>query len=154
PAVLLGVFSLTLIVSVPLTVALRGMLAQHLGDSLVADSAAAGVNYDWMQEFADQVTGLGVTFKPTIIGFAAVLDNLSAFLDNTSRPVVIVGAAAVYILGWLFLAGGIIDRLARDRPTRAPRVFAACGGFFFPFLRLAVVQWGVFTALVGALHPL
>ncbi|HMF97204.1 MAG TPA: hypothetical protein VKE96_23055, partial [Vicinamibacterales bacterium] len=101
PAVLLGVFALTLIVAVPLAVAMRGMLAQHLGDSLIADSAAAGVNYDWMQEFADQATGLGVTFKPTIIGFAAVLDNLSAFLDNTTRPVVIVGAASVYILGWL-----------------------------------------------------
>jgi len=29
------------------------------------------VNSDWMQEFADQATGLGVTFKPTIIGFGA-----------------------------------------------------------------------------------
>ena len=153
PAVLLGVFTLTLIVSVPLAVALRGMLAQHLGDSLVADSAAAGVNYDWMQEFADQATGLGVTFKPTIIGFAAVLDNLSAFLDNTTRPAVIVGAASVYILGWLLLAGGVIDRFARDRPIRAHGFFAACGVFFFRFLRLAAVQWIVYAALFGALHP-
>src|SRR5262249_53809475 len=153
PAILLGVFTLTLIVSVPLAVALRGMLAQQLGDSLIADSAAAGVNYDWMEEFADQATGLGVTFKPTIIGFAAGLGNLSAFPDNPSRPVVIVGAASVYILGWLFLAGGILDRFARDRPTRAHGFFAACGVFFFRFLRLATVQWIVYAVLFGALHP-
>src|SRR5438105_2750514 len=119
PAIILGVWGLTLLVSVPLAAALRGMLAQHLGSSLAADAAAAGVNYDWMQEFSDQATGLGVTFKPTIIGFAAVLDNLSAFIDNTARPIVIVGASSIYVLGWLFLAGGIIDRLARDRATRA-----------------------------------
>src|SRR5580693_4657687 len=97
PAVLIGMWALTLLVSLPLAAALRGMLAQHLGSSLAADSAASGVNYDWMQEFGDQATGLGVTFKPTIIGFGAVLDNLSGFLDNTHRPVVVVGAAAAYI---------------------------------------------------------
>ena len=70
------------------------MLEQHLGASLAADTAASGVNYDWMQEFADQATGLGATFRPTIIGFGAVLDNLSAFLDNLRRPVVIAGAAS------------------------------------------------------------
>ncbi|HKB14334.1 MAG TPA: hypothetical protein VKD69_26895, partial [Vicinamibacterales bacterium] len=153
PAVLLGVFAMTLLVSVPLAVAMRSLLAQHLGNSLIADSAASGVDYDWMQEFADQATGLGVTFKPTIIGFAAVLDNLSAFLDNTSRPVVIVAAASIYVIGWLFLAGGIIDRLARDRATRAHGFFAACGVHFFRFLRLAVVQWIVYALLFGALHP-
>ena len=69
----------------------RGISAR----SLAADTAASGVNYDWMQEFADQAAGLGVTFKPTIIGFGAILDNLGAFLDNIDQPVVIVAAALV-----------------------------------------------------------
>ena len=154
PAILLGVWALTLLVSVPLALALRGMLAQHLGASLAADTAASGVNYDWMQEFSDQASGLGTTFKPTIIGFGAVLDNLSAFLDDTQRPVVIVGAASVYIVLWIFVAGGIIDRYARDRATRAFGFFAGAGEFFFRFLRLAVVQWIVYAVLFGALHPL
>ncbi|HXI27575.1 MAG TPA: hypothetical protein VNG89_04115 [Vicinamibacterales bacterium] len=153
PMLVIGAWAITLLVSVPLTIALRGMIAQHLGDSLAADSAAAGVNYDWMQEFADQASGVGVTFRPTIIGFAAVLDNLSAFLDASARPVVIVGAASVYLLGWLFLAGGMIDRLARDRPTRAHGFFSACGVFFFRFLRLAAAQWIVYALLFGSLHP-
>src|SRR5512142_3029630 len=110
PALPAGVWLLTVLVSLPLALTLRGMIAQHLGSSLAADSAASGVNYEWWQEFSAQATGVGVTFKPTIIGFAAVLDNLSGFLDNEHQPVVIVGAAAAYIVLWLFLAGGIIDR--------------------------------------------
>jgi hypothetical protein len=153
PAILLGVWALTLCVSLPLALALRGMLAQHLGSSLAADTAASGVNYDWMQEFGDQATGLGVTFKPTIIGFGAVLDNLSAFLDNTARPIVIVGAASIYVVMWIFVAGGILDRYARDRATRAYGFFATSGVFFFRFLRLAAVQWGVYAVLFGLLHP-
>jgi hypothetical protein len=153
PAIVVGVWAVTLLVSVPLAAAMRGMLAQHLGRSLAADTAAAGVNYDWMQEFSEQATGLGVTFKPTIIGFAAVLDNLSAFMDATSRPIVIVGAAAVYVLAWIFLAGGIIDRYARDRATGAHGFFAACGVFFFRFLRLAAMQAVVYGFLFGLMHP-
>ena len=152
PAILAGVWVLTVLVSLPLVLGLRGMLEQHLGSSLAADSAVSGVNSDWWQEFSDQATGLGVTFKPTIIGFGAVLDNLSAFLDNDSRPVVIVGAASAYILLWIFFAGGIIDRYARDRATRAHSFFAVSGVFFFRFLRLAAVMWAVYAVLFGYVH--
>jgi hypothetical protein len=154
PAILLGVWALTLLVSVPMAAAMRGLLAQHLGASLAADTAASGVNYDWMQEFSDQAAGLGVTFRPTIVGFGAVLDNLSAFIDDTGRPIVIVGAASVYIVLWIFVAGGIIDRYARDRATRTVGFFASSGVFFFRFLRLAIVQWIVYAALFGSVHPL
>jgi hypothetical protein len=146
------VWALTLLVSIPLALAMRSLLAQHLGASLAADTAASGVNYDWMQEFGEQASGLGTTFKPTIIGFGAVLDNLSAFLDGTPRPVAIAGAAAVYIVLWIFVAGGIIDRYARDRPSRAFGFFAGAGGLFFRFLRLAAVQAIVYALLFGALH--
>ncbi len=152
PAILMAVWVLTVLVTLPLALALRGMLADHLGRSLSADTAASGVNYDWMQEFADQAAGLGVTFKPTIIGVGAVLDNLSAFIDNTTRPVVITGAASAYLILWIFVAGGIIDRFARDRATRAHGFFSACGVFFFRFLRLAVIQWLVYAFLFVYMH--
>ena len=153
PTVLAGVWLLTLLVSLPLALAVRGMIAGHLGSSLAADSAVDGVNYEWWQEFESQSSGLGVTFKPTIVGFGAVLDNLSAFIDNEHRPVVIVGAASAYVVLWLFFAGGILDRLARDRVTRSYGFFAASGVFFFRFLRLAVVMWIVYAFLFGVLHP-
>jgi len=82
-----------------------------------------------------------------------VLDNLSALVDNTTRPVVIVGAAGAYVLFWLFVAGGIIDRYARDRPTRTHGFFAAAGTFFVRFLRLGLVMWGVYWVLLNSVHP-
>ena len=80
--VLLGMYSLTLLVALPLSLALRGMIAAHLGDSVVADTLASGTNYDWWQEFSAQASGLGTTFVPSIIGFGAVLNNISGLLDN------------------------------------------------------------------------
>jgi hypothetical protein len=154
PAILAGVWLLTLLVTVPLAAVLHGMVSQHLGASLAADAAATGVNYDWMQEFAAQATGVGVTLKPTIIGFAAVLDNLSAFIDDAARPAVVVAAASVYILLWMFVAGGILDRFARDRPTGTAGFFASCGTFFFRFLRLGALQWLIYALLFGTIHPL
>lgn len=152
PVLLAGVWLMTVAVSMPLALVLRGMIAQHLGSSLAADRAASGVNYDWMQEFADQATGVGVTFKPTVIGFGAVLDNVSAFLDDVSRPLVIASAASAYLALWLFVAGGILDRFARDRATRAYGFFSASGVFFWRFLRLGVVQWITYAVLFGAVH--
>jgi hypothetical protein len=152
PAILAGVWAATMLVSLPLAAALRADLTDHLGASLAAHTAANGVNYDWMQEFSDQAAGAGVTFRPTIIGFGASLDNLSAFMDNTRRPLIVVFTASAYIGIWLFLAGGIIDRYARQRPTRAYGFFSACGVFFFRFLRLGVVQWAIYVTLFGTVH--
>jgi hypothetical protein len=152
PAILVAVWLLTLAASLPLAAAMRSTLADHLGASLAADTAASGVNYDWMQEFSDQASGIGVTFKPTIIGFGAVLDNLSAFLDDTARPSVLVATASSYIVVWLFVAGGILDRYARDRAIGAHGFFAACGVYFFRFLRLAIVQWAVYGFLFVYVH--
>jgi hypothetical protein len=152
PLILVGVWLMTTLVSLPLALAIRSEIANHLGASLAAETAATGVNYEWMQEFADQATGLGTTLKPTILGFGAVLDNLSAFIDNTPRPLVIVGAASAYIVLWLFVAGGVIDRYARDRATGAHGFFSASGVFFFRFFRLAIVMFAVYGLLFGYLH--
>ena len=154
PALLVGVWAMTVLVTLPLVVTMRGEIAEHLGSSLAAGAAVRGVNYDWMQEFSDQAKGVGTTFKPTIIGLGAVLDNLSAFLDNVSRPAIVAAAAAAYIGLWIFLAGGILDRYARQRPTRAHGFFGASGVFFFRFLRLGAAQWAVYAFLFGSVHPL
>jgi hypothetical protein len=154
PVILAGVWLMTLLVSLPLTLGLRDTLARHLGSSLAADRAAGGVDYDWMQEFNSVATGTAVTFRPTILGFGAVLDNLSAFLDETTRPIAIVAFTALYIVLWIFLAGGIIDRYARDRATRSNGFFAACGIFSVRFARLAAVQLIVYGIVFASIHPL
>ena len=45
----------------------------------------------------------------------------------------------VALLFWAFAYGGVIDRYARNRPTRAHGFFAACGGHFLPLVRLAIL---------------
>jgi hypothetical protein len=153
PGILAGVWLMTVLVGLPPALALRGEISAHLGSSLAADSAANGVNYEWMQEFADQATGVGATLRPTILGFAAVLDNLSAFLDATPRPILIVATGVAYVALWLFVAGGILDRYARDRATGVLGFFSASGVFFFRFLRLGIPMLAAYGVLFGVAHP-
>ncbi len=152
PMLLAGVWVLTLLLAVPLALTLRGMIATSLGDSLAADAAASGVNTGWWDEFQHDAAGIGTTFTPTIIGFGAVLDNMSRLLDARPRLLPVIGAAAAYLLIWTFLAGGIIDRLARQRPVRAYGFFGASGIFFFRLLRLGIAAALVYGILFWWVH--
>jgi hypothetical protein len=152
PAVVAGMFSVTLLVSLPLGYALHGMIAAHLGASLAADTAASGINYDWWQEFSSQASGLATTFVPTIAGFAAVLNNLSELLDHGPVAATIAGVTAAWMVVWSFLSGGVLDRLARARRTRAHGFFAACGMHFWRLLRLGVIAWIVYAFLFRFVH--
>ncbi len=152
PAILAGVYLMSVLLALPLATALRGMLADHLANSLAADSALQGVNYGWWQEFSAQAVGLGATFAPSIVGFAAPLKNLSDLVDHRPLATVVAGAAAAYLVLWAFLAGGILDRYARQRPTRTAGFFSACGVFFFRFLRLGLIAWAVYIFLFLHVH--
>jgi hypothetical protein len=152
PAVLAGVWALTFLLALPLALTMRGLLQSHLASSLAASEAARGVNYDWWQEFTSQATGLGTTFTPAIIGFAATLDNVSSVLDGQREIAPVAGALAIYLAGWTLLVGGVIDRYARQRPTRAHGFFAASGVHFFQLLRLNAVSCVVYWWLFAYVH--
>jgi hypothetical protein len=152
PMVLAGMFAVTLGVALPLSYALRGMIAAHLGTSLAADSVASGVDHDWWLEFSSQAAGLGTTFVPSITGFGAVLDNLSGLLDHAPLATTIAGVTAAWLMLWSFLAGGIIDRFARARRTRAHGFFGACGMHFWRLLRLGILAWLAYGFLFRYVH--
>jgi hypothetical protein len=152
PAVIVGVLAATLAVATPATVAMHRALAGHFGVSLAAERAAAGVNFDWWQEFSGGASGFAATFKPSIIGFAAVLRNLSTIADNEPLEYAAAVLAACYIGVWVFLTGGIVDRYARDRRTRAIGFFAACGQYFFRVLKLAAIGGVVYYLLFAYVH--
>jgi hypothetical protein len=142
----------TLLIALPLSIALRGMLETHLGPSAAAEAVAGRANYDWWEEFTAQASGLGTTFTPSVIGFAALLQNTSGLLDNQPLAATIAGATVAWLLIWSFLSGGVIDRYARQRPTRAHGFFAASGTHFWRFLRLGIIAWVVYLALFGPIH--
>ncbi|HEY3094065.1 MAG TPA: hypothetical protein VGJ52_13250 [Vicinamibacterales bacterium] len=152
PALIAGVFLVTLLAALPLALTLRGALRDHLGSSLAANEAADGVNYDWWQEFTSQASGIGTTFTPSVIGFATTLDSVSGLLDRRTPITPVASALGVYLAVWLFISGGIIDRYARGRRVGSHGFFAASGTFFFRFLRLGVVAAAVYWFLFAYVH--
>lgn len=151
--IVLGVLLLSVAVALPLALVLRGMIAQHLGASLAAESALRGVNWDWWQEFSSQATGVGATFGPAVIGFAAVLGNVSDLVDNRPLATVVAGVVAAWLVAWSFLSGGILDRLARDRRIGASGFFMASGVHFFRLLRLGAIGLAIYALLFRVVHP-
>jgi hypothetical protein len=153
PSVLVIVWATTTAISLPLALSIRGDVVHSFGRSLQAADAAQGMSYDWMQEFVSEASGLATTVRPAVVGFSAVLDNLSAYLDNVQRPAAVAAAAGIYVVAWIFLSGGIISRYAGERSARTPGFFASCRAYFFRFFRLALVTALVYGLLFGVLQP-
>ena len=65
-------------------------------------------------------------------------------------PAAVLASIVVQAGLWLFLSGGVLDRLARGRPIRTAAFFAACGVFFFRFVRLTAMVSAVAFLLLQA----
>ena len=152
PSIIVGVWALSFLLALPLGLVLRGLIRDSLGSSLSAEAAAAGVNFEWWNEFLQQTGGIGSTLVPSIIGFAAPLSNIGRVADNLPLAATIAALVVVWLVLWAFLAGGIFDRYARARTTRTAAFFAACGVFFFRFLRLGAMAWLAYWLLFHFVH--
>jgi hypothetical protein len=153
PALSASLLVVTLLVALPMGRVVGGMIEQQLGSSLVAEKPAWNWDAAWAAEFAAEAQGLGKTFTHEIIGFGGTLKILSGIADNQPLNPTLAGAVAAYAMLWLFLTGGIVDRLARGRAVRAPGFFAACGGYFGRLLRLFVISSVTYWAMFKWWHP-
>jgi hypothetical protein len=154
PALLLGVWLINLLAAIPLTLMLRDQIATHLGSSLRAEQVARGFDVDWWEEFEARADALGRSLRPSVIGFAAPLSNLSALADNELPTGPILVAIGGWMLLWTFLVGGVLDRYARNRPIRGAGFFGACGDWFGRMLRLDVIAALAYLVLFTWIHPL
>lgn len=154
PVVTVSIFVATLLFTLPLAFALRGMLETHLGQSMVADRAQWNWDEGWAAEFASQAQGLGRTFTHEMLGFGGTMSIMSGLLDARPLAPAVAGAVVAYVAFWVFLSGGILDRFARARPVRTHAFFAACGVYFVRFLRLALFIAPIYWVLFRWLHPL
>ena len=152
PFILVGAVMLTLLIALPMGLLLRGELQTALGDSVVAEAMADGVAWDWWQQFSSQATGLERSFTTSIIGFAAVLGNLSTLLDGDGQEPVIVALVITYLAVWTVFSGGVLDRYARNRATRSAGFFSACGFYGFRLLRLATLAGLTYGFLFAVVH--
>jgi hypothetical protein len=148
-----GVLVATLLCALPAAMVMRGLVEAHLGSSLEADRALGGWNAGWAVEFSQQTPGIGRTFTHEILGFGGTLTIANTFIENLSLNPAIAATAAAYVAVWVFLSGGILDRLARGRPVRTAAFFSACGVYFFRFVRLGLVIGPAYWALFRWLHP-
>ena len=154
PVLVVSVLGATFLFALPMAMLVRGSIAAHLGSSLEADAAASGWNAGWASEFDAQADGLERTFTFEILGFGGTMATLSRFLDNQPLNPTLAIAAVGYVALWIFLSGGIVDRLARGRPVRTGAFFSACGTYFVRFARLAVIVGAAYWAVFSWLHPL
>jgi len=152
PWLVIGLWLSTLVLALPLSLTMHGLIGDHLGSSMAARSAVDGMNYDWWNEFLAQSSGVGQTFVPAILGFAAIVQNLSGVADAAGPPSPVLWVVAAQMLVATFLIGGVLDRLARDRAIGAGAFFSACGVSVFRFLRLSVVSVAVYALLFVTVH--
>ena len=137
PAILVGAVIVTWLVAFPAGRLLDQGGAPPAGRAEAADALA---------------TGFDRTFTPTLLGTDRFVQHAHGFLADGTLPVELIAAAATTLLVWTFLLGGILDRYARRRPTRAQAFFGASGVFFFRFLRLGVVAAFGYYLLFGLVH--
>ena len=159
PSLLAWVYFTTLVVALPLTLAIKHLLQGSFEGSLVEDNLRQGFDLSWYEEFAAGSSGLGKTFGPWVVGILPVLSNLERLLDGELHQVdpAVVGAGIVMMLAWSLLLGGILSRFAREEEPHSRSGFLAQGGlFFWRFLRLAVISglvyWGILGGIGQPLH--
>ena len=138
PAVLFGVFAVTWLVVFP-AVRMRGPVGP------------LNVAFD---KVWSPVAGFWPAYTPTLLGMERFVRELRAFLADGTLDGELVAAVATTLLVWTFLLGGILDRYARRRPTRAQAFFGVSGVFFFRFLRLGIIAALGYYLLFGLVFPL
>ena len=159
PSLLAWVYLTTLVVALPLTLAMRELLQGSFEGSLMEDRLRQGFDLLWHQEFAAGRTGLGKTFGPAVVGILPVLSNLERLLDGKLHQVdpTVLGAGIMMVLAWSLLLGGILSRFAHEGEPHLRAGFLAQGSlFFWRFLRLSVISgllyWGIFRGIGQPLH--
>jgi hypothetical protein len=141
PAVLAAVWLVSALIAWPIAVSSRVDFSMGLDISGVPAGFHGRLLHELRAETVDRSQEFGS-------GVAQIATEAGAFVDYESRWMVSLTASYPFLALWVLLSGGIIDRLARDRPTGAHGVSAVSGTFLFRFLRLAVVIAFVYAMAV------
>ena len=138
PAILFGVFAVTWLVVYPVW--------------RLLESPWGGPPPRALDVLQGLPLGFYPTFTPTLLGTERFVRRLLEIAGGGMLDLGVVAAAATTLLVWTFLLGGILDRYARRRPTRAQAFFGASGVCVFRFLRLGALAAVGYYALFGLLH--
>ena len=158
PMLVVAAVIVMLLITAPFA-AIVGVQLQHaLADQQPISRDAGEIDPEWWFDYRQHARGLMETFTPAIIGFAAPLDNLSAIMDGTSRPIVMAGPYLAAVIAWSFLWGAALDRYAHGRRRAFLTSGAATFGRFFVISLMAAAAVLILYAtmhrlLIGLLAP-
>jgi hypothetical protein len=147
PAVVAGLLATATILTAPAALLVRDALRAALGSSLIGERLASGFDLLWWQQFQSGAQGLASDVGPSVIGFTAVVRNLSDLTSPSSASWSSWVVVSAWIVAGTFLSGGILDRYARQRALHAHGFFAACGRLWFRLLRLNLLVLLLYAGL-------
>lgn len=148
-------FVINLAFSLILAVPLYHSLKSSFGNSMVGEKMAKGFDYLWWEEYRDQSQGLELSFRPSLIGKGALLDNLECLVQMRlfDLPSSLFILILVYILLHTFLAGGILSVFNQEEPQFAMKeFFGGARRHFLRFFLLLLLSWLFFGAVGFALR--
>jgi hypothetical protein len=152
PFVIVAVTVITMLMALPFAVALGSRLQTSLASQPPVALSETEIDPEWWQEFRAQARGLESTFTPTVLGFAAPLDSISAVLDGRRPPLPVLGPLALSIGLWAFLWGGILRRLDAGNAIGV-RAFIDAGFHFAPrFIAIAAAAAVCIVVLYLTVH--
>lgn len=149
PVVLAGATLLALSFVLPV----YGVLETGLPSPGISDSPGTPPG-QWWQQCAAPALGPTRSLAAAVLGCTAQFVGLAVHAPAPHPPHPVLAA---YLLGgllllWTLLSGGMLDRLARGRPTRAVGFFAACGLYGFRLVRLALLAVAAYAVVLGPVH--
>ncbi len=97
--------------------------------------------------------GLAAMTVLMAVVFDRSLDDLRTYRPQTPLTGDQLRSLSAYVFIWMFLTGGILDRLARARPVRTAAFFSACGEYGVRFLRLGLIIGPLYWAVCAWLYP-
>lgn len=132
PVLVISILAALFLVSLPLAVRPGELIGPDLEATL--RSALLLVNTAWAAEWPGPQDSVAVAIFHTLVGFGRTL-------------------AGPFLLFWLFLPGGILDRVARNRPIGTAQFFASCGVYLMRFVRLGVAVAAAYYLLFRLFRP-
>lgn len=155
PILVVVVVVMTMAAAAPFGAVLGSRLQEALANQPAIALGSGEIDADWWAEFRAHADGLAATFTPTVIGFAAPLDNLSAILDGSRRPLALAGPVIVTLLIWAWLWGGLLHRFNVGRGVSvrefASAAFAHAPRFVVVSAAAAVAQFVLYLTIHPAL---
>ncbi len=152
PMILAGAAFLTVAVALPPGLLLKDGLQAALHERPGTGSETDCIPLHWWRHATGGPAVDGRPCATAAAGADATLANLRALLDREGPHPALAAIVVSYLVAWTLLSGGVIDRYARNRPTRSAGFFAACGVYGSRLLRLALVAGLVYWMLFRTVH--